>query len=399
MLATTFLHKALQKSLSAMHKKRFNTLSEVVTALLGGAKLTLTNIGRHIKGDAKVKNKIKKVDRLLKNKNLQEERSYIYQQLSHLLLKSANKVVIAVDWSGCCSNERFIIQASILVAQGRSIPLYKEIHCIDKYTRSAVEFKFLDNLKSILPKGVHVIVVTDSGFKTPWFNKIIVLGWDFVGRVRGQLFYKEKGKKRWLSIKSLHSKATNKARYVGKVEIGRTIRNGRVTCHMVHYKSPKKYRSTIRTTYNARVEKHSAANREPWVLITSMAAENKNVLASRTKNIYKKRMEIEQNFRDYKSERFGFSLRYSGTKDVKRLEILLLIAEIATIMLWLIGFSGELIHLQKSFQANTSKSRVLSLLTLGKQIILHCLNKIKNSDIIETLKILSIDCYALALGK
>ena len=72
-----------------MHKKRFNILSEVVMTLLEGAKLTLTNIGRHMKGSAKVKNKIKKVDRLLKNKNLQEERSYIYQQLSYLLLKSA----------------------------------------------------------------------------------------------------------------------------------------------------------------------------------------------------------------------------------------------------------------------------------------------------------------------
>ena len=89
-------------------------------------------------------------------------------------------------------------------------------------------------------------------------------------------------------------------------------------------------------------------------------------------------MEIEQNFRDYKSERFGFSLRYSRTQNIPRLAILLLIATIATIMLWLIGFAGELRNLQKDFQANTIKNRrVLSLLTLGKQIILHCLSKIK----------------------
>ena len=89
-------------------------------------------------------------------------------------------------------------------------------------------------------------------------------------------------------------------------------------------------------------------------------------------------MEIEQNFRDDKSERFDYGLRYSRTKNIQRLEIMLLISHIATIILCLIGFAGELSGLQKDFQANTIKmSRVLSLLTLGKQIILHCQQQLK----------------------
>ena len=60
-------------------------------------------------------------------------------------------------------------------------------------------------------------------------------------------------------------------------------------------------------------------------------------------------MEIEQNFRDDKSERFGYGLRYSRTKNIQRLEIMLLIFHIATIILWLIGFAGELSSLQKDF--------------------------------------------------
>lgn len=58
MLATTFLYKILQKSLSNMHQKRLTVLLEATTALLGDTKLTLTDISRHIKGKAKVKNKI-----------------------------------------------------------------------------------------------------------------------------------------------------------------------------------------------------------------------------------------------------------------------------------------------------------------------------------------------------
>lgn len=399
MLATTFLHKILQKSLSNMHQKRFNVLLEATTALLGDAKLTLTDIGRHIKGKAKVKNKIKKVDRLLKNKNLYKERNYIYQQLSNLLLKSTNKVAIAVDWSGCCSNERFIIQASMVIGQGRSIPVYKEIHSVEEYLKPDVESKFLDNLKAILPEGISITIVTDAGFRTPWFNKITMLGWDFVGRIRGKIYYR-KEQEEWQLIKNLYNTATNKAKYIGKVNIGKTVGDGRVNCHMISYKIPKKYRRTKKIGRSHTTKKCAAANREPWILITSITTENKYKLSSIAKNIYTRRMEIEQNFRDDKSERFGYGLRYSRTKNIQRLEIMLLISHIATIILWLIGFAGELSGLQKDFQANTIKiSRVLSLLTLGKQIVLHCLNKIKNQYIRSTLEMFSWCSYDMAISK
>ena len=339
MLATTFLHKTLRKSLSNMHQKRFNVLLEATTALLGETKLTLTNIGRHIKGTAKVKNKIKKVDRLLKNKKLYKERNYIYQQLNNLLLKSANEVVIAVNWSGCCSNERFIIQASMLIRQGRSIPVYKEIHSVDEYVKPDFESKFLDNLKALLPESISVTIVTDAGFKTPWFKKITMLGWDFVGRIRNKIYYR-KEQEEWQLIKNLYSTATNKPKYIGKVDIGKTVGDGRLNCHMLSYKSPNKYRRTKKIGRSNTAKKCAAANREPWILITSITAENKYKLSSITKNIYTRRMEIEQNFRDDKSKRFGYGLRYSRTKNIQRLEIMLLISHIAIIILWLIGFAG-----------------------------------------------------------
>jgi hypothetical protein len=31
---------------------------------------------------------------------------------------------------------------------------------------------------------VKPIIVTDAGFKVPWFRQILKLGWDFVGRTR-----------------------------------------------------------------------------------------------------------------------------------------------------------------------------------------------------------------------
>ena len=51
--------------------------------------------------------------------------------------------------------------------------------------------------------------------------------------------------------------------------------------------------------------------------------------------------------------------------------VLCLIAHIAEFFLLLIGTMAEKLHLHKSYQVNTKKERVLSLITLAKQILRH----------------------------
>lgn len=57
--------------------------------------------------------------------------------------------------------------------------------------------------------------------------------------------------------------------------------------------------------------------------------------------LYSRRMQIEQNFRDEKSERFGFVLRASYSRSVGRMLVLSLLATLSTIVLWLIGYHAE----------------------------------------------------------
>jgi hypothetical protein len=83
-------------------------------------------------------------------------------------------------------------------------------------------------------------------------------------------------------------------------------------------------------------------------------------------------MQIKQNFRDVKNQQWGFGLRDSKTENMQRLEVLLLIVFIASIILWLIGIAAEAKNLHYEFQANTKRNgRVLSLFSLGWQIIKH----------------------------
>ncbi|ACR68581.1 hypothetical protein NT01EI_1391 [Edwardsiella ictaluri 93-146] len=60
--------------LAHFHKYRQNALLDTTVALISGASLTLTSIGRHLPGSAQVKNKIKRVDRLLGKYDIDKNR-------------------------------------------------------------------------------------------------------------------------------------------------------------------------------------------------------------------------------------------------------------------------------------------------------------------------------------
>jgi len=81
-------------------------------------------------------------------------------------------------------------------------------------------------------------------------------------------------------------------------------------------------------------------------------------------------MQIEQTFRDAKCHRWGLSLRYAGSRDGKRLEILLLIGALAMLLQWLFGLHGRRHGLSRRYQANTEQRRpVLSVVFVGAQIL------------------------------
>ena len=61
--------------------------------------------------------------------------------------------------------------------------------------------------------------------------------------------------------------------------------------------------------------------------------------AAKVVQLYSRRMEIEEGFRDIKSERFEFAFNLHGTRHARRIEILLLIAMLASFRLLTSGLS------------------------------------------------------------
>ena len=77
-------------------------------------------------------------------------------------------------------------------------------------------------------------------------------------------------------------------------------------------------------------------------------------------------MQIEEEFRDTKSHKYGFGLSDSGTKIHVRIHVLLIINLLASIFCWVIACSAVQKQQHLDYHANSSKKlNVLSAITLG----------------------------------
>ncbi len=160
MHAIELLHTLLAKSGAVKHETRLNSLLKSVTSIMQGGKLSLTSIGRHMSGQAKVKNNIKSAYNLLTNGRLHHERKFIYHALAQYLLGGKKHIDIVVDWSPCVTHANQILKASI-VLRGRSMTLYEEVHPEQKLGNYKVHQRFLERLKLMLPGDIQVTIMCD----------------------------------------------------------------------------------------------------------------------------------------------------------------------------------------------------------------------------------------------
>ena len=162
---------------------------------------------------------------------------------------------------------------------------------------------------------------------------------------------------------------TAKPQYLGECELSsrRPYR-----CHLYLYKKTEQYRRVKRSSYHqakhADNEVFARQQREPWLLATNL--DPVHFKALRIVRLYGKRMGIEAGFRDLKSDEFGFGLSLSRSRRLDRLNMLLLIAALATVCLWWVGLIAEQSNWHRQFQANTVRDRrVLSVPYLGREVV------------------------------
>jgi hypothetical protein len=335
--------------------------------LLNGNTLSLTQLGRHRAGPAFTKHHIKAADRLLGNGHLHAERDAIYRAIARTLLAGIKRPLILVDWSDADLRRRWLMIKAAVAAGGRAVSVYEKVYPMKQYNSPKTHREFLLALKSILPDGCEPIIVTDAGFRGPWFKAVEAHGWDWVGRIRNKIKYYRAETGRWRYTDSLYKQATARVRHIGEVSL--SPRHGyRFRMYLVRAYKPRVGRPPLTRPQGGRVRQYRRLHRAPWLLATSLSHSRGS--SRRIRELYAQRMQIEETFRDTKSHRWGFAFSYARSNNGRRLEVLLLIAALATLVLWLVGIHARLLNWVRRLQANTeTRKPVLSTVFIGRQLL------------------------------
>ena len=346
-----------------MHKKRRDALVACVSSLMNGSAASVTSMGRGIRGKAFEKHRIKRADRLLSNGNLQREVPFIYAALCQLFCTSKYPV-ISVDWSDMDDRKsHFLLRAAISV-KGRPITLYQEVHTNETKEKSGTHKAFLEILHTMLPKDCQPVIVTDAGYKSPWFREIIALNWLYVGRVRKPHHYSADKGKHWQCISQLYERATSRPKRFDNMKI---VKSGPFDCTLVLFKQKSKDRHAKNADGSIKKSKtslkHAEGATDPWLLATNLPAHR--TLSKQVVGIYRQRMQIEEGFRDMKSTRFGLGFEQNKSKKKSRLTILVLLTTLASVALILTGMVLFVSGKTGRFKANTEARQTLSFHTLG----------------------------------
>jgi Transposase DDE domain. len=399
MHATHVLDRHLRTHCQETHERRMDAVISMVNALLRGRVLTVTGLGRSLRGSTAPKHQIKKADRLIGNPHLHSERNVFYRALISITLGKTRRPVILVDWSDVSDDRAFQKLRAAAAVEGRVLTLYEEVHPQSKSANRRVQNRFFKTLQRLLPEQCQPIIVTDAGFKNPWFNAVQALGWDFIGRVGGHIMLRDPDTETaWTRVEHIFATATTSARYHGEIELARA---NPLRCHAYTLKRKptgrfKKTRFGTKCAMKHRL-KNADRERTPWLLVTSLPGGQ--AISKAVIRLYRARMQIEEAFRDLKNHRYGFSFRDCMSRQPHRLENLLLIGALATLAAWMVGKVAELKGLHRQFQANTIRTRnVLSTFYLGCEVISSAWIKMTSTDYRDALRVLRVDRFANALA-
>ena len=368
MRARELLHKLFDSTFE-IDKRIKTALFAATESLIGCRVLSINALGRSLSSTASVKHCIKRVDRLFGNRTLQERTSAIYKIMSHYYLKNNKRPVVIIDASGLTPCGTFHFLRAAIPTEGRTLTLYDEIHTVNSLNQEKSHLNFLSCLKHILPVDSKPIIITDAGFRNTWFKKVNALGWDYIGRIRHQTQYKSVTQPKWLPVKSLYSLAKLQALSIGRVLLAKS---NPLPCYFYLIRQKKKYR-VRKNLAGRKIQcsaslKHAKRGNEPWLIASSIP--ETDLRAEEIIALYKKRMQIEEAFRDLKNTRNGLGLRHCRSYSMKRLSVALLIANLSMLSLWVFGLAARQRKLHYSFQSNTEKKKnVLSNIIIGWQVL------------------------------
>jgi hypothetical protein len=374
MHAEAIVARFVEQALAPIHGARRRVLAAVVWAAMCGSVVSLSRLARGMVGaGGAAKAALKRVDRLVGHARIEREVDIVAQAILLRLARWMDPLVIAVDWSAVTPGGTFVELRAAVVwpGMGRGLTVCQRVYPAKRQGNGKAERSFLRELSRMIPRGTRVIVISDAGFRTPWFRAVACLGWGWIGRVRrgNQV---RRGDGLWRDALGFGQRATAQAVRMSDCEL--TCKQ-RLACDLVMARRAPAGRKTYRRPGHGSLPKAAGearrSAREPWVLAHSIDQRDRR--PDEIVALYARRMQIEENFRDTKSLAFGMGTEIGRSRSALRLQALLLIATLAAYLLWHLGQLAEAEGMAKRFKVTTRTTRELSIVALA---ILLCTERI-----------------------
>ncbi len=243
--------------------------------------------------------------------------------MARWLLRGRHPVIV-LDWCNLKADQRWHLLRAAVPVGGRTLTILDMVFPEGKQGSPAAEKQFLQRLTTLIPEDVQPILLTDAGFRAPWFRAVEAMGWYWLGRLRHRTPVKPADAVdkpgAWVPCRALYELAVAAPRDLGLMD---TVRAKPWRCRVVvHAKPPKGRKQRNRQGVPSRTKKsqqNAAREREPWLLVASPALSH--LSARQLVALYARRMQIELSFRDLKSHRYGHAFEDSLTRKGNRMEI------------------------------------------------------------------------------
>jgi hypothetical protein len=367
MRAQNIIRQVCYSYLPAIHRARAAAVVAAVDGLVRGGRLSVSGVGRGLAARTSPKHCIKRVDRLLSNPHLFAERMQIFASLARGLLNGIRRPAVLVDWTKTVPGLWALVAA--VPIGGRALPIYLEVYPEKKLGNRFVQRRFLRRLRDVVPSSCLPIVIADAGFQGPFLRQVLALGWHFVVRIRGTTTMRANGSSAVTNRANLCCLAAAVPKDLGSYELYPTSKNASTRPLPTRLVLNKRRRPALHRWWRVpRSGTQRGAMRgakEPWLLATSLTEECPDTVVQ----LYATRMQIEETFRDTKNHRFGWSFRYTWSTSAERITLLLVLSCLGMLAVTFVGLAAEAQDINRQYQANTIKRRVLSCFVLGGAVL------------------------------
>lgn len=368
MHARTVLQMCLWPTLGAMHALRRKSLMEAIDALIASRRLVLIDIARSWPDKQRIATPLRRLGRLLSNEHLHGELDGLYGAMARWLIRGPQPVLV-VDWSTVGLKDRHAVLRAAIPMGGRTLTVYERVVPIEQQGSAEAEDRFLVELHALIPEDVRPIIVVDAGFRTRWFRAVEAFGWSVIGRLRHLTKVRATGSQAWVDVPALHARATGRPTDLG---VFQQARRQLWPCRLIAYSRPPLGRHHLTRQGNRSADTNSLdaarREREPWILIVSPGLQRN---AAQIVAIYRKRMQIEEAFRDLKSHRYGRGFEDSLTRIKQRLAVLLMIDALASFAAWIVGTKAKAEQLDLYLASGKSTRNAYSIIRLGWEALKH----------------------------